>query len=403
MTEPVTHGEQIKRSTGTGDPFTSSPTYSGPAADGPYGERWQGGSNLLVDPENYARARVAQAKTGRNTEVDPRNVMLGRTPEGAQDLRDYAGGVWQDAMSRSGRDFVGYGQDLKSDALAVASDAEAFGDAQRADLLGHGARAALTGKKYGEALDDLGQNQISQGRADATMLRRNADADANRIRGVTALGAPSSAADASFGLAADRALLNAARTGNRAGAAQSMSDAGMAAGNMRVAETNAFRDFDLQGRVAAANTGLRGGIDGATVGSRGYADALTSAKAGADARMDGMNLFQRGVESGYGASMGAQQIAADSAFAGYGAMMDAYEGAADVELGGIEDALGAQDMILGVDAADMRGKMALQTENNARWAAYKEAQLRKEEAEAARQNAWIKMGADTVTTFGGLF
>lgn len=390
---PGTEGERVDRTQGFGDPYVTNPLYGGPQANGNYDDSY--GPRLLEDPENYMRAREAQARNTRNTETDPRNYLIGRTPEGAQQLRDYADREYQEAMRRSGRDFVGYGQDLKADNLAVAGAATDFGRQQHVNLQSHGALAAQTGAKYGDMLEGVGRDQIAAGEIDANKLLANSTAASGRITGATAGGEVPSAAMSAYSMNADRALLDAARTGNRAGMARSQSDAAAAAGNMRVNETNAFRDVDLRGRIAGRNTLIQGAMSAGDVGSSGYDAGLSSTARGVGARNQGMDLYNQGIQSGYGVDLASQQLGADAAFAGYGASLAGNAGAADVELGGLEDAMAAQNLGLAIDEADLQGRMQMFDDRAARYAAWRAAELKKEEAEQQQKNAWIKAGADT--------
>lgn len=394
---PGTEGERMDRTQGFGDPYVTNASYGGPQAQGNYNTMW--GPNLLQDPENYMRAREAQARNTRNTETDPRNYLIGRTPEGAQQLRDYADREYQEAMRRSGKDFVGYGQDLKADQLAVANSAVPFGQNQHVALTSHGALAAQTADKYGDTLESIGRDQITAGETGANALLANSIASSGRVRDATAGGEVPSAAMSAFNMNADRSLLDAARTGNRAGLAREQSGAGASAGRMRVGETNAFRDLDLRGRVGARNNLIQSATAAGDIGSSGYDAGLSSTARGVGTRTQGMDLYNQGVQAGYGVDLASQELAADAAFAGYGDSMTGYEGAADVELGGLEDAMATQNLGLAVDEADLQGRMQMFDDRAARYAAWRASELKKEEAEQAERNAWIKAGTDAAATF----
>jgi hypothetical protein len=377
-----------------------------PAYDGPTDPNYTHGFLRfgLEDPENYANARAGQASAGRDPSIDQRNFQIGREADGAnklrqqfQNLRAEALTDADDAATRS----VGYGEALRGDLNAVADGASSFGKNSFDTFADNGRQGYVTALGHGENLDRVAQTSKNVGEASSAQIRSGADAAARSIRGTMARGEPTSVLDQQFGLVGDRAIREAARTGNRAAAADTMSATAAGVARMRADELNTFRNRELDSRVSATGLGIRGSAAAADVNDAGYRGALTAQRAGADTRLGGAQNLTDSLYTGYNTELTGERLAADTRNRAHGAAIEGYLGGADAYAGAMDDIYAGSDLQQAVDELEMRGSVGLWKDDSARQAAMRQATVDKERIEAAKEASYIEAGAKLGSTFLG--
>jgi hypothetical protein len=358
----------------------------------------------MQNPETYALTREAYAARGWNPGVDQRNFMVGREEGGAQHLRDYAKTAGDLSMAfgqKTADNAITLGADRSSALSALGTSGQNFATDKGNALLAGADKSYELGQTYGAGMQDLGRSAISQGVTGGASVSASADPYAAALRDVYATEGPSGA-NAAFGLSADQAILNAAKTGNRAAAASSMSNAGMDSALMRAGEYGDWRN-NQRNNVSRAGALEFGALSsGSALSNKGYDIGSGLSRSGADMNLRGSSESLDAVNSGYGALMGGQQFGANSALGANKALQDSYGSAADAYFGGVEGLYGAADMTQAVDEIDLRGSMGAWEQTNMRDASLEAYKQRQREIEDQKEMAQWGLVGDGVQTVAAL-
>jgi hypothetical protein len=323
----------------------------------------------LTDPQDYFNARNINATRGRTAGEDRRNYLVGRSEQGAENLRDESWVSMDDAFKgglRGREEALGYGQQIGSDLRTRASEVP-MGNMKQ---LERGLDAASDGIGYGQRFDEIGSQAVAAGAAGAQDARSVVAHGTSALSGINR-NELTSAAPSVFQLGADRAIQNAARTGNIAGAAGEMSDVGMSAARMRAGDEASWRNAQLSDLSRSAALRSQGQKAAAASTAGGYGVGANAVTAGAGARQTGFgqqfdanrafadnDREARRLEAGLGLEAGAAEISA-------------YENAADATYGAVDNEFDSLNNIHDVNNLQTKGTMGLQ------------------EDRAQRQNAWI--------------
>jgi hypothetical protein len=356
----------------TTNPSTPSPTpagpYSGPNRDvrGSVGGVGVHTKLDLTDPQQYYDARRVNAANGRWPGDDPRSSQIGRSPEGAQQLRDASEIAAAGAAGVSGsNEALAYGEDIYGDLNARAAATPVLGAEQQK----RGDAAVRFGTDYGDYLDTLGGKAVASGLDAEKNIRTSATRGANAIRGVNATELPS-VARSSFQLGTDRAIQDAARTGNISGAADVMSRNGMDASRIRAGEEANWRNAQLRDIGAGADMEMLGARTAADAARGGYDTAVGLTSQGAGLRQQGFENQFLGNKSFADSARERGRFVADTHLGASNARAQGNINAADAVFDATDLQYGALGNINDVNNLEAKGSMAREEDRIQRSNAY---------------------------------
>ncbi len=386
----------------TTNPSTPSPTpagpYSGPNRDvrGSVGGVGVHTKLDLTDPQQYYDARRVNAANGRSPGDDPRSYQIGRDPGGAQKLRD-ANEVAAAGAAGRGVDAVNeafwYGNNVYGDLNARAEAAPVLGKEQQA----RGDQAMRLGVDYGTYLDDIGTKAVASGLDTEKKLRTTSARGADAIRSVNETELPS-VARATFGMGADRAIQDAARTGNTSGAADVMSGNSFDAARLRGREEAAWRGAQLNDIRAASDLEMGGARAAANAASGGYSTAADLTTTGAGLRQKGFETQFAGNRSAADSARTRNTYVADTHLAANAAKAQGFENAADAEFDSTDNIYGSLGNINDVNKLEAKGSMGREDERIQRSNAYIAYLNAERQAERIDDAAYQKMFTDAIVT-----
>jgi|SRR5688572_6775379 len=344
----------------TTNPSTPSPvpqtSYSGPNRDvrGSVGGVGVHTKLDLTDPQQYYDARRVNAANGRWPGDDPRSYQVGRSADGAQKLRDANEVAAAGAAGVSGsNEALWYGDEVYGDLNDRAAAAPVLGAEQQK----RGDAAVRFGNDYGDYLDTLGADAVSSGLAAEKNIRTSATRGANAIRAVNETELPS-VARASFSMGGDRAIQDAARTGNISGAADVMSRGSMDAARIRAGEEANWRGAQLRDIGAGASMEMTGARTAGDAALEGYNTGVGLTNTGAGLRQRGYENQFLGNKSFADSDRERGQFVANTHLNASNAKAQGFTNAADAVFDATDLQYGSLGNINDVNNLEAKGSMA---------------------------------------------